>query len=275
MLLADLLTTGVGIFVLFAGIVLILALIPYGLGPLLIYNAQRQSAEPQFVPFVPGQTPLPADVDKYFHQSCWALTQEGFQIVTGMFLPRQIENVIAGLVLLVNREERDAAIVVALHAEGASPTTQLHTEFVSHYPGGRLIQTNNAQPLNAFPKPENSVTSLLPSVRDPVQLYQVHKSVCRMHGSGQKLLRLDDDFGGDALRYMQAAMIEELEHACRVGYMQLDVAAAKYKPTLYGALIMTWQELWPTTAIRRAKRARQERELLSQLSFQAPGVSVV
>lgn len=272
--LADLLTTGISIFVLLAGVVLILVLIPYGIGPLLIYNAQRQPARPELVPFTPGKTPLPADVDKYFHQSCWGLVQEGFEIVTGLFLPRQIENVIAGLVLLVHREERDTAIVVALHASGISPMTQMHTEFVSHYPGGRVIQTNNAQPLNAFPPPPNSITSLLPSIRDARQLYQVHKALTRLHGSGQKIMRLDDEFGGDGARYMQAGMIEELEHACQVGYMKLDAAAGKYKPTLVGALIMTWQELWPTTWIRRAKRARKERQILDQLAYQAPGVSV-
>jgi hypothetical protein len=255
-----------------AGVVLLLGLVPFVLGPLLIYFTHKQTARPELVPFIPGQTPLPANVDTYFSNTCWALDAEGFKIITGLFLPKQIENVIAGLVYVVNRQERDSAIVVALHADppGGMPFTQLHVEFVSRFRDGRLIQTANAQALSSFPPPPNSVTSFLPSVQDPRRLYRIHRAQVKLHGSGERVLRLDDDFGGDAVRYVQSALIEELDHACRAGYMRLDAAASVYRPTIKGACLMTWQELFPLKNFRLARRRSRERKLLEELALHVP-----
>ena len=96
----------------------------------------------------------------------------------------------------------------------------------------------------------------------------------KLHGSGEKILRLDDDFQGDAVRYMQFALIEELDNACRAGYMQLDAAQSVYRPTIKGACLMTWQELWPFKGIRLAGRRRREAKLLADLAYQVPELSV-
>ena len=254
-----------------SGGIVLLCLIPYALGPVLIYFTHKQAACPELVPFVPGQTPLPANVDKYFSDACWALHPQGFKIVTGMFMPKQIEHVIAGLVLLVNRQERDVAIVAAIHAEppGMMPFTQLHVEFVSRFQDGRLVQTNNAQTLNAFPPPPNSVNALLPSVQDPRQLYRIHCAQSKLHASGEKVLSLDDELG-ELVRFMQASLIEELENACRAGYMRLVASQSVYRPTIKGAYIMTCQELPPLKNIRLARRKHRERKLLEELAHQAP-----
>ena len=261
---------------LIAGGVLLLCLIPFVLGPVIIYFTHKQAAIPELVPFTPGQTPLPASVDQFFSNACWALDAEGFKIVTGMFMPKQIENVIAGLVYVVDRQRRDSAIVVAIHAEppGMLPFTQLHVEFVTRFKSGRLVQTANAQSLTAFPPPENSVNAFLPSVQDPRQLYYIHRAQVKLHGGGAKALRLDDDFHGDAVRYMQFALIEELDNACQAGYMQLDAARSVYRPTIKGACLMTWQELWPFKGIRLARRKRRERRLLEELAQQVPELAI-
>ena len=264
------------IALLLAGGLLLLGLVPFVLGPVLIYFTHKQAASPELVPFTPGQTPLPANVDKFFSDACWALDADGFKIVTGMFMPKQIEHVIAGLVYVVNRHEHDSAIVVAIHAEppGMMPFTQLHVEFVTRFKNGRLVQTANAQALSAFPPPENAVNTHLPSLQDLRQLYRIHRAQVKLHGSGEKILRLDDDFQGDAVRYMQFALIEELDNACRAGYMQLDAAQSVYRPTIKGACLMTWQELWPFKGIRLAGRRRREAKLLADLAYQVPELSV-
>ncbi|HEX5106058.1 MAG TPA: hypothetical protein VFV87_19700 [Pirellulaceae bacterium] len=255
-----------------AGGVLLLCLFPFVAGPVFIYFAHKQAARPELVPFTPGQTPLPANVDTYFSQTCWALDAEGFKIVTGMFLPKQIEHIVAGLVLVVNRQECDVAIVVAIHADppGGMPFTQMHTEFVNRFRDGRLVQTANAQALSSFPPPANSVSSYLPSVQDPRRLYHIHKALVKQHASSEKVLRLDEDFGGDAIRYAQFSLIEELNNACRVGFMRLDLAAGVYRPTIKGACLMTWQEIFPLKNVRLVRRRRRERRLLEELAYQVP-----
>lgn len=248
-------------------ILLAILMVPYGLGPVLIYITHKQQARPHLVDFKPGVTPLPADVDQFFHSSSWALAQEGFEIITGMFLPSQIENIVVALIFLANRREKDGAIVVAMHSNSPVMTmTQFHIEFVSRYRDGRVIQTNNAESLNAFPTPPNTINSFLPSVRDPQQLYRIHQAVCRREGAGQKFLRLDEKYGGDAIGYMTDAMIEELDQASEAGYMRLDSRAGVYKPTLFGAVKMTYGELWPFKAIRKSRRAYREKQFLGDLA---------
>jgi hypothetical protein len=254
------------------GGILLLCLFPFVFGPVMIYFTHKQAASPDLIAFLPGQTPLPASVDKFFSAACWALDAEGFKIVTGMFLPKQIEHVIGALIFVVNRQERDAAIVAAIHAEppGMTPFTHLHVEFVTRFRDGRLVQTANAQQLSAFPPQENSVNAFLPSIQDARQLYHIHRAQVNLHGSGEKVLRLDEHFGGDAVRYMQFALIEELHSACRAGYMRLDASQSVYRPTVKGACLMTWQELWPLKNIRLARRNRRERKLLEELAYQVP-----
>jgi hypothetical protein len=257
---------------LIAGGIALLLLLPFVLGPLLIYSTHKQAALPELEPFLPGQTPLPANVDRYFSQACWALNAEGFEIISGMFLPRQIEHVIGALIMLANRRDRDTVIVVALHADppGGTPMTQMHVEVVTRYRDGRIVQTGNPQQLSAFPPPPNCVNSFFPSIAEAAQLYRLHRAITQRHGSGEKILRLDDDFAGDSVRYMQFSLIEELNHACEAGYMRLDRAAGVYRPTVKGATIMIWQEMWPFKSIRIARRARNERRLLEELAFHAP-----
>lgn len=254
-----------------AGGLLLLCLLPFVAGPLLIYFTHTQAARPQLVPFFPGQTQLPATVDQFFSDACWALDAEGFQIVTGMFLPNQTQHVFAALVFVVNRQERVAAILVAIHAHapGSTPVTQLYVEFNTRFRDGRVVQTNNSPVLGAFPTPEHITNSLLPSVKNPRVLYRIHGAQARLHG-GESVLRLDEDFAGDAVAYLQFAMMEELERACSAGYMRLDASAGVYRPTLKGAFLMTWREMWPIKAIRLAMRARREKQLLAELTYRFP-----
>jgi hypothetical protein len=219
---------------------------------------------------------LPAAIDQYFSDTCWALDAEGFQIVTGMFLPKQTKHIFVALVFVVNRQQCVNAIIVAIHnhTPGIAPTTQMYIEFITRFRDGRIIQTNNSPILSGFPTPKHVVNALVPSIKDPRQVYRVHCAQVRLRGTGEKVLRLDDDFAGDAIRYMAFAMIEELEFACSAGYMRLDASAGVYRLTIKGACLMTWRELWPIKGIRLAQRARREKRLLEELGCQLLGLAV-
>ena len=83
-------------------------------------------------------------------------------------------------------------------------------------------------------------------------------------------LRLDEEFRGDAIAYLQSDMIEELERAVGFHYLRLDARAGIYRPTLKGAFLMTWREMWPIKAIRLVQQARRERQLLTELTYRVP-----
>jgi hypothetical protein len=64
---------------------------------------------------------------------------------------------------------------------------------------------------------------------------------------------------------MADAMIEELDAATKAGYMRLVEGAGVYRPTVAGAIKMTYGELWPYKGVRLRWRRERERQLLAEL----------
>jgi hypothetical protein len=92
----------------------------------------------------------------------------------------------------------------------------------------------------------------------------------RFRQSGRPRLRLDTDFGGDATRYVAEAVLEETFRD-QIGTGYLAETAGGFRPTLKGALIMTWQELWPLKNLRRRRERQHAERLLSELEPQLTG----
>ena len=72
---------------------LVILLIPYWLGPIVVWLTQRAGARPVFEPFTPGRHAVPADVAAAFRQTCDALTTEGFHVVADLFQTGQVKHV--------------------------------------------------------------------------------------------------------------------------------------------------------------------------------------
>jgi hypothetical protein len=102
-------------------------------------------------------------------------------------------------------------------------------------------------------------------VQDAARLYRLHRALVARSGSGRKVFRLDEEFGGDAAACVAATMVEELEDAARDGYMALSPDGDTYRLTWAGAFLMTWKQLWPVKGILRAARDRRARRLMVEL----------
>jgi len=59
---------------------LVILLIPYWLGPVIVWLTQKAGARPVFERFTPGRHLVPEDVAAYFRQTCDGLTTEGFSV---------------------------------------------------------------------------------------------------------------------------------------------------------------------------------------------------
>ena len=253
--------------VIFGGLALLFTL-PYWFGPILIRFTMRQSAEPELHTFDVDDPMLPFEVANHFRRVRAALEPLGFEVVEGMALPDQTPRVKALLLMLVHRPNKDAALATAIYAKmhGESTLQTAYVEFVSRYRDGTAVQTNNTEQLSAF-APRPHITSIrLPMIRKPDRLYQLHQAAATRHNpSSRKVLRLEQEFRGDAVAYMARAMVEELEGQIQTGYMYLSPGENVYRPTWKGAFLMTWALLWPFSAIRRARRDAKARRMLREL----------
>jgi hypothetical protein len=250
-------------------VVAALVLLPYVGGPVLIYFTQRLEAEPKLIPFDVDEYDWPRATQKLFDTAHTALTESGFELLSGFHLPSAAPNVKTSLLLFANRETRDSAMATAMSAEGAGATLQtLYVEFTARFSDGRVINTLNTRELGSFPNPPHVTSNYLPGVQDARQLLRIHEILTQDAGSrSQKVLRVDADFDGDAAAYLQFAVRESYEDAVRIGYLFRE--GRYFKPTVRGAVLMVWKELWPWKMIRRSARDRAARQLLSQIGFRA------
>jgi hypothetical protein len=242
--------------------------VPYWFGPILIRVTMRQAAEPELHTFDPNDPLLPLQVAVHFRRVRAALEPAGFEVVEGMALPDQTPRVKAVLLLLVHRPNKVVAFATAIYGEirGESTLQTAYIEFVSCYRDGTVVQTNNTHPLSAF-APRPHITSIrLPMIRKPDRLYKLHQAAAKRHDESLgRVLRLEDEFRGDAVAYLARTMVEELEAQIETGYMYLAPGENVYRPTWKGAFLMTWGLIWPFSAIRRARRDANARQLLKEL----------
>jgi hypothetical protein len=245
----------------------ILFLLPYVLGPIMLRLTLTQQANPEVVPFPIDHPDLPEPVRDHFDTVTTQMARVGFEPISGLALPRQTPNVKAVILLFVNRTTKDAAIATAIYADKLDPPLQTaYVEIISRYRDGTLVQTNNSSQMGAFPSKEGATTTYIPSVPQADRLYRIHQALAeRSARDAVKVLRLDEEFHGDAVAYMAFAMREELDGQIETGYMFLSPDGEVFRPTWKGAFLMCWAMLFPFKQIRFARRDRKEQRVLEEL----------
>lgn len=241
--------------------------LPYVLGPILLRFTLTQQAEPEVVPFPVDHPDLPEEVRDHFDNASEELAAAGFEQVAGLALPRHTPNVKAIILAFANRTTKDTAIATAIYADKLIPPLQTaYVEIISRYRDDILVQTNNSKQIGAFPHKTTTTNTQLPTIQRADRLYRIHQAIAeRSAGSAVKVLRLDEEFHGDAAAYMTRAMREELDGQILTGYMYLASGGEVFRPTWKGAFLMCWALLFPWKQIRFARRDRKERRLLAEL----------
>ena len=121
---------------------LVILLIPYWLGPIIVWLTQKARARPVFEPFTPGRHLVPEDVAASFRQTCDALTTEGFRVA---------------LAVAMFTAARPARLVAS------------YAELPTKFRDGRTVSVHNSLFLGSFTPPPSRVVVRLPIVRDPAR----------------------------------------------------------------------------------------------------------
>jgi hypothetical protein len=240
--------------------------------PLLILATQRMCADGEILPFDPVKTPPPPSLATYFHGTDAALSDLGFRRLGSFALPDTAPNLRAILQLYLNDERRDLAMVSVVHGtveQGPDLQTR-YVEFVSRFSGGstRIVQTNNCREVGSFAPLPQELTFRFPHVRDLVHLYQLHEALVWRHADGgRKIVRVLEQFGEDARAYLREVVLREsYQDQEATGYLRFNEAGNCWRPTVKGAYLMTWKELWPIKQLLRARIRRNAYQLERDLS---------
>jgi hypothetical protein len=248
--------------------VCVVILAPYVLGPILIWRTQRIAAELKVETFAADDPALPAEASAYCQRTSKSLAPLGFELVTGMALPGHVVNVKALVFLWVNRQAKDTVDAACIYVDTpkGSQWKMSYIGVSTRFRDGTVLRTNNAGLVGSFPKRPGFFPQSFPMIKDAGRLYRLHQARLERHDAGSdKILRLDEEFHGNAAAYQARIGLDELEDATNAGFLQLSADGKLYRPTWKGALLMTWGQCWPIKWIRGRLRLGQAKRLLAEL----------
>lgn len=242
-------------------VILFLLLTPHLLGPLIIYLTQKSPAYPDFA--VVNPVDLPPQIFATFARSREILMGLGFETVACLYKDGLSTNVRSFLMLLVNRETKESALVYDMLADtGISSVHRSNVEFCTELSNGVEVCTTTGKDPNPYkPYPEKLMYQF-PEVKNPWALYKLHRQMVSPHMAAGVYSYLPVE--GDEIRCMSASFTKTLMRQVEFGYLYLDEVANVFRPTWKGAVLMTWKLAWPTVMIKRALIKRNARRLMSQ-----------
>ena len=248
---------------------LVILLVPYWLGPIVVWLTQRVGARPVFEPFTPGRYSVPEDVAAAFRQTCDALTTEGFHVVADLFQTGQVKHVSTRVALLENPATAELALAVAMFT-AARPTRLVasYAELPTKFRDGRTVSVHNSPRLGSFTPPASRIVVRLPIVRDPARLCRIKRAYLDRHYRGVE--RVPFEHQDEPARFLGEAMARELTEQVEAGRWRRDDRVGVFRPTFPSAWVMTWQALPPFSLLRRRRVRRRATAILEELNMAGP-----
>lgn len=249
-------------------VILAAIVLPYVLGPILVYFTQRWPAEPVFTPYDPIGHPLPDDDVAAFLESRDALTRDGFQLLTDVAHENSISKLQLRIALLEAEGRDELALVVA--ARSTNPKIKVaacYVEFPAKFADGATLTVTNSQDPEVYPEVPVRLVERFPQVRDPARLGRVSRALLDRYYGGRPRARFEP--GQDPAGFVRAAIVHEYELQVGTGYLRRDAekGAPMYRPTFVGAWAMTWRLRFPLRQITQARRRRRAAALLAELGL--------
>jgi len=248
---------------------LVILLVPYLLGPIVVWLTQRVGARPVFEPFTPGRYSVPEDVAAAFRQTRDALTTEGFHVVADLFQTGQVKHVSTRVALLENPATAELALAVAMFT-AARPARLVasYAELPTKFRDGRTVSVHNSPRLGSFTPPASRIVVRLPMVRDPARLCRIKRAYLDRHYRGME--RVPFEHQDEPARFLGEAMARELTEQVEAGRWRRDDRAGVFRPTFPSAWVMTWQALPPFSLLRRRRVRRRATAILEELNMAGP-----
>ena len=205
---------------------------------------------------------FPLEIEQRVTDPSEELATMGFRAV-GLFLmtkPRgRIESVY--LLVLVNHQTADIVYISTLLARAGSGPHRGRASFMFFRPfvDRTCIATGNGVSKSIFRRSQDAGPLMLSDLSDLQKLYSVHVARCHRYQGGRVAV-VPDEVDIDA--EFQRAVTEDREDQMLKGYLERTESPVGYQPTLKGAFVWGWQELWPLKNLNRfAERRRVDREL--------------
>jgi len=233
---------------------LIAFLIPAVAAPVAIRLVLKEPIHPKIEGY--DLANLTQETQNFFFQLWKALEELGFSWAGSYVWHAKVDMFIVGL-KHENRRDR-ATIGYCLGPAGDLRFIIFKTEFK---PAGSLETTNS--PLSGvFPRLPDVRSFRFPEIKNPARLYALHGALVKKY---YDLREPDFPEDGTEIDRLKKGMVKNNEKLVKIGYYYLDKKGDFFRPTIKGACLMTWKQLWPISAIRNALDRRRAEALVRRL----------
>ena len=251
------------------GLIVALVLTPFWLGPILIYLTQKQNASPSFETFDPQVHRVPESMAVALEASETVLLASGFTKTGDYFQSGFMQNMTARVGLFSRASSRQQAVVVGMYMNNEPAKIIAHyVEILAKYRDGSTLLVNNSPMLGSYAPVAGKTVEQFPDVRDPRRLVRLHERLMEERGTLDDVMEIEQ--GLDGATYLVDALVRELDQQVPTGYLRLDAAANAYRPTIKGALLMTWAQVPPISTLRMQRVRRRAARLIESLGVTEP-----
>lgn len=238
------------------GIPAALVLIPYLLGPILVKATQKLPARPELRVIDP-QEDLPPEVHELFGGAIATLGAQGFSEMSFLLQEGHIAGQTVHMCTFANPRTNELAVATYIRQKEIRCP---FVEYVTRFEDRSSVTTNNSTQVNPLAMLPHKRLVQLPGLADLRTLYAAHHAAV---GEGARPRVRPAPAAGGLKALVIESMIEVYDEQCGVGYLYQDEAAAAYRFTWKGALLMTWQLCWPVKGILESRtKARGEALLM-------------
>lgn len=240
------------------GIAALVAL-PYAALPLLIKSTLTMAAEPVFLETeISGLPPATRD---FIRSRIPPLEALGFELRSVMACPSAGNNIKNYVAILTEEASQILAVVTVIVAvvEGKEDKHAFYVEFSNRFVNDEYVSTMNSDELGAFPVLKGSTVLQVPQVKDEARLLSLHKAGVKVFGANKvsEFPRIQD-----WPAYLKSQISKQFHRVAeKTGLLELDSKTNNFRPTLYGAYVMTWGQIPPFKQLRESKLKAKAKQI--------------
>ena len=216
----------------------------YVLGPVMVRERHRRSADPVYQPIDISQAP--PEVATPLQQASQALSAIGFRVIGHVFRKEEQSPIDSYASILASPDGADIAELMAIRVSGPRARVVSAAVFRREFADDTCVATSNSSQASSTPSDPRVEGLRLSQVSDVVALYEVHRQYAARQAAGRTPRT---PAPGSADRYFREQTLRSLQRLVEQGYYRLGATGRQYCPTMKGACLMVWRQLWPLKQI--------------------------
>jgi hypothetical protein len=228
--------------------------------PIVLRFHQRFPTRPDLRPL--GFDSLAPQISHFLTSRSEAVLKLGFAEPTLVRVMNAAPHVVSYLVMLINRERGDKAMVSFITSTGPTPIQTAYLEYSTRFESGRVFNTLNSGTLPAFPPAPLATRTQTPSVQDPEELYRLHQYVIDRAGADGPKVMYEQDKALDYL--IDYAFIKTYNIQVARGLLRYRPDEDAYRLTLLGAYRLVWGLLPPLKWLRHVLLIQRAKTVLRE-----------